>query len=199
TAGADQGRIERARGPGASVSVQPGAAASASSRVVLGMTLYNNAGHLPGAAASVLAQTHRDFGLVMLDDGSVDETPQIARGLAARDDRIKYFRHDQRAGMVATWREVVDIATREYPAAEYFAWLSDHDRWHPQWLAKLIEVLDSNPAVVLAYSITQRMEPDGTLVDKDLRIFQTAGLTDIGARWREFCRNGVGSGDMVYG
>jgi glycosyltransferase involved in cell wall biosynthesis len=39
-----------------------------SPRVVLGMTLYNNARHLPDAAASLLAQSHGDFALVMLDD-----------------------------------------------------------------------------------------------------------------------------------
>src|SRR4030095_14055721 len=40
---------------------------------------------------------------------------------------------------------------------------------------------------------------DGTPVEKDLRVFQTVGLADVGDRWREFCRKGVGAGDMVYG
>ena len=163
------------------------------------MTLYNNARHLPDAAASLLGQTYRDFALVMLDDGSDDETPQIAQTLVEADGRIKYFRHERRHGMIPTWREVVDIATREYPSAGYFAWVSDHDRWHPEWLAKMVDALDANRAVVLAYPMTQRMEPDGTLVEKELRSFQTVGLDDLGARWREFCRHGVGSGDMVYG
>jgi hypothetical protein len=170
-----------------------------SRRVVLGMTLYNNARHLPDAAASLLAQSYRDFGLVMLDDASSDETPRTAQALAREDPRVRYFRHHQRVGMIPTWREVVEIATREFPSAEYFAWVSDHDRWNPEWLARLIEVLDGNPSVVLAYPMTQRMEPDGTPVEKDLRVFQTVGLTDVRDRWLEFCRRGVGSGDMVYG
>ena len=168
-------------------------------RVVLGMTLHNNARHLSEAVASLAAQSHPHFALVMLDDASSDDTPDIARTFAAKDERIRYFRHDERAGMIPTWREVVEIATRDFPSAEYFAWVSDHDRWHPQWLARLVETLDGNPSVVLAYPMTQRMEPDGTPVEKDLRVFQTVGLPDIGDRWREFCRSGVGSGDMVYG
>lgn len=172
---------------------------AASPRVVLGMTLYNNASHLPDAVASLVAQSYRDFALVMLDDASGDETPAIARTSAASDERIRYFRHHERAGMIPTWREVVEMATRHVPSAEYFAWVSDHDRWHPQWLARLVETLDGNPSVVLAYPMTQRMEPDGTPVEKDLRVFQTLGLADVGDRWREFCHNGVGSGDMVYG
>ena len=180
------------------MNTNPGTASS-SPRVVLGMTLYNNARHLPDAAASILNQTDRDFALVMLDDGSTDDTQALARMLAARDGRVRYFRHEQRQGMIPTWREVVAIAVRDYPSAEYFAWVSDHDRWYPEWLARMVEALDSNPAVVLAYPITQRMEPDGTLVEKDARIFQTVGLTDVADRWSEFCRRGVGSGDMVYG
>jgi len=163
------------------------------------MTLYNNAGHLSEAAASLLAQSYRDFALVMLDDASSDETPRIAETLAAGDRRIRLFRHQQRAGMIPTWREVVQIATRECPSAPYFAWVSDHDRWHPRWLERLVEVLDGNPSVVLTYPMTQRMEPDGTPVDKDLRTFETVGLTSIRDRWRLFCERGVGSGDMVYG
>ena len=170
-----------------------------SPRVVLGMTLHNNARHLPDAAASLTAQSYRDFALVMLDDASVDHTPEIAQTFAAKDERIRYFRHHERAGMIPTWREVVRIGTRDFPSAEYFAWVSDHDRWHPQWLARLVETLDRNPSVVLAYPMTQRMEPDGTPVEKDLRMFQTVGLANVEDRWREFCQKGVGSGDMVYG
>ena len=170
-----------------------------SRRVVLGMTLHNNARHLPEAAASILAQSYQDFDLIMLDDASSDDTERVARSLAASDTRVTYVRHEQRAGMIPTWREVVEIAMREHPSAEYFGWLSDHDRWYPRWLGEMVRALDSNPAVVLAYPMTQRMEPDGTPVEKDLRTFQTSGLTSPVDRWREFCLRGVGSGDMVYG
>jgi len=179
--------------------VTPSPANGGSPRVVLGMTLYNNARHLPDAAASLLAQSYRNFALVMLDDASSDETPAVVRSVGAGDERITYFRHAERTGMIPTWREVVQIATRDFPSAEYFAWVSDHDRWHPQWLARLVEQLDANPSVVLAYPMTQRMEPDGTPVEKDVRVFQTVGLSEVSDRWREFCRKGVGSGDMVYG
>ena len=175
------------------------AAAGASPRVVLGMTLHNNARHLPDAAASILGQVHRDFSLLMLDDASSDDTPRIAQALAVSDDRVRYVRHEQRAGMIPTWREVAEMTIREHPSAEYFAWVSDHDRWHPRWLAEMVRALDSNPAAVLAYPMTQRIDPDGTPVEKDLRVFQTAGLTNVADRWREFCLRGVGSGDMVYG
>ena len=120
-------------------------------RVVLGMTLYNNTGHLREATESLLCQTEAGFALVMLDDGSSSKSEHMAREYEARDRRIRYRRHAERRGMVPTWREVFDIARREYPAAEYFAWVSDHDVWHARWLQELVSVLDEYPGVVLAY------------------------------------------------
>ena len=171
----------------------------ATSAVVLGMTLYNNARHLPEAIESLLTQTHRDFTLVLLDDASTDETEAIARGYAARDPRIKYFRHDTRQAMIATWCDVVRIATRECPSAQFFAWVSDHDRWHPRWLERLLAELEGDPDAVIAYPITRRIGQTGAELDKGPRLFDTAGCADLRSRWRHMCHAGVGAGDMVYG
>jgi glycosyltransferase involved in cell wall biosynthesis len=167
--------------------------------VVLGMTLYNNAGHLPEAIESLLAQTYDDFVLVLLDDASGDETESVARAAAARDARVRYFRHDTRKAMVATWREVVEIAIAECPSAEYFAWVSDHDRWHPRWLDRLLAELEADPDAVLAYPITRRIAQNGAEMDKGPRLFDTVGCADLRARWKRMCHGGVGAGDMVYG
>ena len=82
-------------------------------RVVLGMTLHNNARHLREAANSILSQTQGDFVLVMLDDGSSDETERIAREIERHDPRVRYVRQPARQGMVPTWKHVVEIAARD--------------------------------------------------------------------------------------
>jgi glycosyltransferase involved in cell wall biosynthesis len=167
--------------------------------VVLGMTLYNNAQHLPEALDSLLAQTHGDFTLILLDDASVDDTESVARGYASRDARVKYFRHDSRQAMIATWRDVVQIAMRECPSAQYFAWVSDHDRWHPRWLERLRGELERDPEAVIAYPITRRIGQTGAELDKGPRLFDTTGCADLRARWRHMCHAAVAAGDMVYG
>lgn len=193
---------------GAAASVRPSTATGASHtagdatggpRVVLGMTLYNNAANLPAAMDSLLAQTFRDFQLLMLDDGSTDATQAIAREYEQRDARVHYARHESRRAMIATWREVAETAFREYPSAEFFAWVSDHDVWHPEWLARLVRELEGDPQAVLAYPITRRIGSDSTELDKGPRLFDTASLEGVRARWTHFCRHGVGAGDMVYG
>jgi glycosyltransferase involved in cell wall biosynthesis len=173
--------------------------AAAAPLVVLGMTLYNKASHLPEALDSLLAQTYTGFRLVLLDDASVDGTEAIARAYAARDPRVSYVRHDTRQAMVATWHEVAELAFAACPSARYFAWVSDHDRWHPRWLDRLLGEIESAPGTVLAYPITRRTAQDGSELEKGARLFDTAGVGTARARWSHFCREGIGSGDMVYG
>jgi glycosyltransferase involved in cell wall biosynthesis len=171
---------------------------SVSPRVVLGMTLHNNAQHLPGALDSLLAQTYADFRLFLLDDASNDETETVARRYVQRDPRLQYARHAQRKAMIATWRDVAESATTACPSAEYFAWVSDHDLWRPEWLERLVGTLDADPGAVVAYPITQRMTPQGVEIDKGPRLFETAASATTRDRWNAFCRS-VGAGDMVYG
>jgi glycosyltransferase involved in cell wall biosynthesis len=177
-------------------------------RVVLGMTLYNNARHLPEAAASILGQTYRDFALVMLDDASSDDTATVARSLASDGGEggeggvgpsVHVLRHTERQGMVPTWREVFERATAMYPAAEYFAWVSDHDVWAPTWLETLVGRLDVHQKTVMMYPAVSRIDDAGQVVDKTPRSFDTAGLNSVADRWERFCWEGFGSGDMVYG
>ena len=198
------GRLDPSARKGARDTVMAGASTARASnasgpRVLLGMTLYNNAPHLPHAIESLLAQTNGDFAMLLLDDASSDGTEEIARRYVERDSRLRYVKHDQRQAMIATWREVAETAAREWPSAEYFAWVSDHDWWHPRWLERLIAELDADSGAVLAYPITRRVSPGGDEIDKGARLFDTAACPDLRSRWKHFCHHGVGAGDMVYG
>lgn len=166
--------------------------------VGIGMTLHNRAAYLPQAIETLLAQSFSNFTLTLVDDGSHDETPEIAGRYTREDARVEYVRLPERRGMVEAWRAAFDRATTR--GQRYFAWASDHDRWHPEWLATLAGVLDAHPAVVLAYPLTQRIDPDGAPLAKPARQFETIGVTDLDTRWRLLNRSdSVAAGDMVYG
>src|SRR5262249_43997891 len=151
---------------------RPAAAASGAPRVVLGMTLYNNARHLREALDSLLAQTYSNFVLLMLDDASSDETEAIGREYMARDLRVRYQQHAERKAMIGTWREVATLAASECSSALYFAWVSDHDRWDSRWLETLIAELESDSGAVLAYPVTRRITTDsGEELEKGPRLF----------------------------
>ena len=166
--------------------------------VGIGVTLHNRATYLCEALDSLLAQSYPHFRLFLVDDGSTDGTEGIARAYARRDRRISYVRFEERRGMIAAWRAAFEGATSD--GAEYFAWASDHDRWHSEWLATLVRELDSDPDVVLAYPLTERMDPWGMPLPKVARQFETVRVRDLATRWRLFTRSdAVAAGDMVYG
>ena len=56
------------------------------------MPVYNGARWLPAAVESVLAQTLSNFELLIVDDGSADDTACIAEQFAARDSRVQLLR-----------------------------------------------------------------------------------------------------------
>jgi glycosyltransferase involved in cell wall biosynthesis len=175
------------------------AGSSTTPRVAIGATLFNRATFLREALDSLLCQSFGDFRLVLVDDASTDETEAIAREYAARDHRITYVRHEQRRGMVATWREAFELATTA-PWVEYFAWASDHDRWHAEWLLDLVSALDAHREVVLAYPQTQRISLSGDALAKPARLFDTFGVIDQRARWLQMSTTrSLAAGDMVYG
>jgi glycosyltransferase involved in cell wall biosynthesis len=167
-------------------------------RVVLGSLLFNHADHIREAIDSILDQTFSDFVLVLVDDVSSDSTPEIAREYASRDARVFYSRNAERLGLVGNSRHAFQIARQRYPEAEYFAWTSDHDLWHPHWLRQLVDALDANREVVLAYPLNRRIDPAGELLKRKPWVFDTFGVT---SRWARL-RTGIlrmRAGNMVYG
>jgi putative sugar O-methyltransferase len=163
----------------------------------IGLTAHNRAPYLRSALDSLLGQTRSDFQLVIVDDGSVDETSDIGREYVARDPRVRYVRQDKRRGMTATWRVAFEEATR-LPSVRFFAWASDHDVWHPSWLATLARALEQ-PGVLLAYSYSRRIDERGDVLPKPPRRFETSGMSNRDDRWRYACQKLVAAGDMVYG
>lgn len=166
-------------------------------RMVFGVPLYNRAEYLPRALESLLAQTYRDFAVVMVDDCSRDETSSIARSYAARDPRVVYRRNARRLGMIRNWRRCFELARELHPEMELFAWASDHDEWDPRWLEMLVAELQRHPEVVLTYPLSLRVDKSGETVRAPWT-FDTFGVADA---WDRFvlANRGMAAGSMVYG
>ncbi|HET9362134.1 MAG TPA: glycosyltransferase family 2 protein [Vicinamibacterales bacterium] len=167
-------------------------------RVIIGSPLYNHANDFREAIESILGQTYADFALVLVDDCSTDATPEIAREYAGLDPRVTYLVNPQRLGLVDNARRAFAVACERHPEAEYFAWASDHDLWHPRWLQALVEALDRYPEVVLAYPLNRRIGPSGELLARKPWSFDTLGITDS---WKRLNLSIVkmSAGNMVYG
>jgi len=67
-------------------------------KITVIMTAYNTGGLVEGAVKSVLAQTHKNFELMIFDDASTDNTRGLLQGIAARDARIRVFHSPKNHG-----------------------------------------------------------------------------------------------------
>ena len=107
-----------------------------------------------------------------------------------------YEPNSERLGMIGNWRKAFERGRELYPASDYFAWVSDHDMWHPRWLEALVETLDRHPRGVLAYPLMQRVyERHRRSVT---RRFETRGTASPVRRLRT-AQKGMAAGNCVYG
>lgn len=121
---------------------------------------FNNAAHLEECIESVLAQTHGRWEYVLVDDGSADETVEIAESYAARDDRIRVEAHDGRLGVPGNWNRAMRAISDE---SAYCKIVHGDDRLFPECLERMVVLAEHEPrvGVVGAYRI------DGSTVNLD--------------------------------
>jgi glycosyltransferase involved in cell wall biosynthesis len=104
---------------------------------------YNSASFLRETIESVLGQTYSDFEVIVVDDGSTDETERVMRSFGAR---VSYVKQENR-GVSAARNHGIKLAR-----ARYVAFLDSDDLWVPQKLAEQIPLLDEDPEIGLVYS-----------------------------------------------
>jgi len=169
----------------------------ATPRLVVGVPVYGQANYLRPALASLLAQTHENLALVLVDDASPDDSATVAREIAKADPRVELHVNPRRLGMLRNTQRAWALSRERHSDAEYWALGSDHDVWHPRWAERLVGALDARREAVLAYPLTRRIDAEGRVVRGSFR-FETRGVADPRARLRHAVACMV-SGDMIYG
>jgi len=95
------------------------------------------------AIESVLAQTYPDYELIIIDDGSSDDTRKI---LASYQNRASIFRQKNQ-GIAKARNRGLSLAR-----GDLIAFLDADDLWLPQYLSKQVEFLDSHPEFYLSFT-----------------------------------------------
>ena len=78
----------------------------------MGIPTYNHATYLRESIQSVLDQTFPDFELIIVDDASVDDTPEIVQSFG--DKRIRCYRNLKNIGQTPNWNRCLELARGEY-------------------------------------------------------------------------------------
>lgn len=123
-------------------------------RVSVQMPAYNSARYVGTAIESVLGQTFRDFELLVIDDGSTDDTASIVRSYA--DPRIRLTRNERNLGLGEVRSQAVGLAR-----GEYIAFLDSDDVAARQRLDLQVTFLDRHPACGLVGGWARRLDAEG--------------------------------------
>lgn len=108
---------------------------------------HNRADLLPRAIESVLKQTYANFEIIVVSDGSTDNTEDIVKKYSEKDSRVKYIGYSPaRGGNVARNTGI------EASKGEYVAFLDDDDEWLPEKIEKQAALLDKDDNVSLVYT-----------------------------------------------
>jgi glycosyltransferase involved in cell wall biosynthesis len=156
-------------------------------RVSVVVPNYNHARFLRQRIGSVLGQTYQDFELILLDDGSSDESRSILSEYAS-DPRVRLEFNEKNSGSTfKQWNKGVGLARGEY------VWIAESDDYaEPQFLEKLVSRLDAEPNAVFCNCRSWRVSTDGEIIE-----FLDSWVADLDAeKWtvdhladgREECR-----------
>ena len=116
---------------------------------------YNRADVLITSIQSVLQQTYTDFELLIVDDGSTDNTDIMVESL--RDNRIRYLKIPENKGVAAARNEGIRQARYAY-----IAFQDSDDYWKPDKLEKQMTFLTTKPETGLLYCPYECQKADGT-------------------------------------
>ena len=125
--------------------------------VSIGLPVYNGEHYIARAIESLLAQDYALIELIISDNASTDRTPEICREYAAKDSRVHYHRNSANLGVVKNFNRVFELAS-----GDYFMWAGDHDLRAPTYVSRCMEIMATDPSVVLCCSQTVRVAPDGS-------------------------------------
>ncbi|WP_394155252.1 glycosyltransferase family 2 protein [Loktanella salsilacus] len=151
-------------------------------RVTIVVPAYNTARTLASTLSALLAQTFRDFEIVVVDDGSSDTTAAIAMSFQS-DPRVRLIQQRNR-GLAGARNTGIDAA-----AGDLIGFCDADDLWEPSKLQAHVAHLDASPAVGVSYAGSSLIDDDG----KFLRQAQRPRLTGVDAA-HILKRNPIGNG-----
>lgn len=124
--------------------------------VTIGVPVYNSQRHMRTSLDSLLAQTYRDFVLVISDNASTDDTAEICQQYVRQDPRVRYFRNPVNIGMTGNFNRVFELTH-----TKYIKWSTADDFSAPDMLADALPVMEADPSIVVCYPKTVIVDGEG--------------------------------------
>lgn len=134
-------------------------------KVSVCLMTYNGAATVERALTTLLAQTYRDYELIISDDHSTDDTLAICKRVAAGHEQVRFIRPERNLGAELNMKFALSQAR-----GKYYLWACQDDYWEPKFLERLVGVLEQSPSAVCAQGQVRWISADGSKI-QDLRIY----------------------------
>ncbi|MFH1858292.1 MAG: glycosyltransferase family A protein, partial [Candidatus Omnitrophota bacterium] len=134
---------------------------------------YNRAHFLQRAIECVLKQTFSDWELLVVDNGSTDDTEPLVHQLQKKDARIRYL-FEKRKGL----SHARNLGFKE-ARGEFIVFLDDDDEWEPEKIKKQTAALESNPEIALVTCGGWRINELGEVIDEIPRFGWTPSFKSL--------------------
>ena len=125
-------------------------------KVSIIVTAFNSEKYIRESILSVSSQTESDIEIIVVDDGSVDDTVKLAQDLSTGDNRIKVHPQPHRGKPSITRNAGMKLAQ-----GKYICFLDADDRYDPDKVRRQLEVLESNPRLAATFHDMRYMNESG--------------------------------------
>jgi glycosyltransferase involved in cell wall biosynthesis len=125
--------------------------------------MYNSAEYLASTIESVRAQTFSEWEMILVDDGSVDDTVKVCEEEARRDARIRVVRAGHQGVVGARNRGLHETSAQ----SEFVAFLDSDDTYEPEALALLTAALETHPECPAAHGLARATDLAGKQFEGD--------------------------------
>jgi glycosyltransferase involved in cell wall biosynthesis len=135
------------------------------SLVSIGLPVYNGDAYVKLALDSLADQTYENLEVIISDNGSTDDTPDICRAYAEKYDFMKYFGYEENRGLAWNRNNAFHLAS-----GEYFMWFSHDDLIHKEYVAKCVAAINAREDTCIVYSKIEVIDSEGQTIpfDEDL-------------------------------
>lgn len=110
---------------------------------------YNGEEYISRAIQSIINQTYTNWELIIVNDCSVDSTPEIINNFSKQDSRIKIINNDKNMKLPTSLNRGFEKAS-----GEYYTWTSDDNEYYPKAFEKMVHFLDVNQDFGMVYART---------------------------------------------
>lgn len=144
------------------------------------LPVYNGEKYLRESIDSVLAQTYKNWELLIVDDCSTDSSAAIAKEYASKDRRIYYYRNENNLRLPRNLNKGFRLAK-----GDYLTWTSDDNKFKPMALEKMYDALKNNQDAQFVFASCRVINSEGEEIEyimvDDKRKKQIVGHNVVGA------------------